>query len=158
MAVRRIVTGTVNGKSAIVVDDHAPEIPMASNVWVASAEHPLGYDPVGVKSLPLEPPPGGSNWRMVEWPPDAVYRAQLAGNPMEGLDSADMHRTDTLDYVLILDGEIELELETGSVRLRSGDCVVQRATMHAWRNRSDRVVHMAVIMIDLSPFQKLEPG
>ena len=147
MSVRRIITGTVNGQSTIVADDLGPQIPMATNVWVASRAHALGYDPAGEKSLPLEPPPGGSNWRIVEWPPDAIYVEELARNPMEGLDSAGMHRTDTLDYVPILDGEIELVLETGSVLCRTGDCIVQRATTHAWRNRSNRAVRMAVVMI-----------
>jgi len=120
---------------------------MAANVWVSSGDQPLGYDPVG--ALPLEPPRGGSNWRILELPPDAIYAAELARNPIQGLDSDGLHRTSTLDYVLILEGEIVLELDSSDVLLRAGDVVVQRATMHAWRNRTNRPVRMAVVMISM---------
>ena len=52
--------------------------------------------------------------------------------------------------MLILDGEPRLELDEGSVDLRGGDCVVQRGTRHAWRNRSGRPVRMAVVMVSLA--------
>lgn len=150
MNVRRIVTGNVNGKSTVVSDSAAPEVPMAANVWAADRECALGFDPAE-KPLALEPSAGGSSWRIVEWPPDAVYRAQMAKHRIEGLESEDFHRTSTLDYVMILEGEMELALDTGSVVLRAGDCVVQRATNHAWYNRTDRPVRMLVVMISLEP-------
>ncbi len=148
MKIRRIVTGIEDGKSMVVSDGLAPEIPMAVNVWATDRESPLGSDPAQ-KPPPLEPWPGGSSWRIVDWPPDAIYRSALAKQPMEGLDSAHFHRTSTLDYVMILDGEMVLALDTGEITLRTGDCVVQRATSHAWYNRTDRPVRMLVIMISL---------
>jgi uncharacterized cupin superfamily protein len=65
------------------------------------------------------------------------------------VEASGFHRTDTLDYVMVLDGEVTLELDRGAVTLGPGDCVVQRATRHAWRNRSGRAVRLAVVMIRL---------
>lgn len=126
---------------------------MAANVWAADPERALGFDPAE-EPLDLEPPAGGSNWRIVEWPPDAVYRAQIAKHRIEGLESDGFHRTNTLDYVMILEGEMVLALDTGSVVLRAGDCVVQRATNHAWYNRTDRPVRMLVMMVSLGPMRE----
>ena len=66
------------------------------------------------------------------------------------VERSGFHRTDTLDYVMILDGAVTLELDRGAVTLGPGDCVVQRATRHAWRNRTGRPVKMAVVMVRLS--------
>jgi uncharacterized cupin superfamily protein len=60
-----------------------------------------------------------------------------------------MHRTETVDYGIVLSGEIELELDDGvEVHLEAGDVVVQRATAHAWYNRSESVTRMLFVMID----------
>jgi uncharacterized cupin superfamily protein len=84
-----------------------------------------------------------------EVPPDRVTRprfAELAAS-IPGMEADGFHRTDTIDYVMVLEGEIELELDAGSVRLGPGDCVVQRGTRHAWRNRGERPVRMAAVML-----------
>ena len=59
-----------------------------------------------------------------------------------------MHRTRTLDYALVIDGEVVLVLDDSEVVLRQGDVVVQRGTDHAWENRSDKVTRMAFFHLD----------
>jgi quercetin dioxygenase-like cupin family protein len=112
----------------------------------------LGPLPAGAAAAhpALEPAAGGSSWRVFDLPPDEVVAAWLASQSKGGAGADGFHRTDTLDYVMILDGEIALELDRGSVALRSGDCVVQRGTRHAWRNRSGRPVRLAVVMLSLA--------
>jgi len=97
----------------------------------------------------LEPPPGGSAWRVFEVLPDEVMRAAMANavGAIEGMEADGFHTTQTVDYVMVLDGEVALELDTGEVTLRPGDCVVQRGTRHAWRNRSDLPVKMVAVML-----------
>ena len=59
-----------------------------------------------------------------------------------------MHRTETLDYGIVLEGEIYLVLDDSETLLKPGDVVIQRGTNHAWSNRSDRVCRMAFILLD----------
>ncbi len=59
-----------------------------------------------------------------------------------------MHRTRTLDYMVVIEGEIVLILDDSEVTLRQSDVVVQRGTDHAWENRSDRVARLAFFHID----------
>ena len=68
-----------------------------------------------------------------------------------GIEADGFHTTDTVDYVMVLEGEVSLELDTGEVALRPGDCVVQRQTRHAWRNRSATPVRMVAVMVSLRP-------
>jgi quercetin dioxygenase-like cupin family protein len=81
--------------------------------------------------------PGGSVIRIGELPP--------------GAHSA-MHRTHSVDYGIVLDGEIDMEVDDGeTVHLKQGDVVVQRGTVHAWINRSDKPCKMAWILIAAEP-------
>jgi uncharacterized cupin superfamily protein len=59
-----------------------------------------------------------------------------------------MHRTETIDYGLVLEGEIFLLLDDSEAHLRAGDVVIQRGTLHAWENRSDRLARMAFVLVD----------
>jgi uncharacterized cupin superfamily protein len=59
-----------------------------------------------------------------------------------------MHRTRSIDYGIVLEGEIYMILDDSEVRLRAGDVVVQRGTDHAWENRSTQVARMAFILVD----------
>jgi mannose-6-phosphate isomerase-like protein (cupin superfamily) len=106
----------------------------------------------------LVPPERGSVCRIETIPPDAVWRSsvreQAARAFFESVGAASastytaeqpyMHRTSTLDFCLILEGEVTLVLDTEEVDLRAGDTVIQRGTNHAWSNRSD---HPCVIAI-----------
>jgi mannose-6-phosphate isomerase-like protein (cupin superfamily) len=140
--IRRVVTEEVNGRSRIVSDEPADDL------WVTSRASPLGAAPVpGVEGL--EPPAGGSRFRMVSLPPDAVLREILATRPVPGVDPDGFHKTATVDYVLILDGDVTLELDDGSVVLHPGDCVVQRNTNHAWRNHGTAPIRLLAAMVAL---------
>jgi mannose-6-phosphate isomerase-like protein (cupin superfamily) len=97
----------------------------------------------------LEPPPGGTAWRVFHVPPDAEMRAAMASavGTIDGMEPDGFHTTGTVDYVMVLEGEVTLELDTGEVLLGPGDCVVQRGTRHAWRNRSGGPVRMVAVML-----------
>src|SRR5271168_2298350 len=143
---RRIVTGEVEGRSRIIEDGPAPETPFWDDLWVAEPNQPLGYEPKD-DSFSLEPPSGGTGWRVYAVPPDTEKRKILhqRGADNETCDSKGFHKTHTLDYVYVLDGDITLEMEDGVVDLKSGDCVVQRGTIHAWRNHHDRPVRLLIV-------------
>jgi len=68
--------------------------------------------------------------------------------PKAGGKRTAMHRTQTLDYVVVIEGELVLLLEDSEVTLKQGDVVVQRGTNHAWENRSDKVARAAFFHID----------
>ena len=113
----------------------------------------------------LEPPGGGTVFRFVEFPPLSAL-AGLSDEQVEGFmaglfeqlgathartdrtRSPGMHRTRTLDYIVLLSGEITLLLDDSDVVLRAGDVVIQRGTNHAWSNRSGKPVRMLYILID----------
>jgi mannose-6-phosphate isomerase-like protein (cupin superfamily) len=145
MAVRRVVTAEVDGRSRVVIDDDAPHT-WCDDVWLATADEPLGADPAGVVR-PNEAPAGTTTFRIVTLPPDAEMRAALAANPTEGVAADGFHRTKTIDYVFILDGSVDLALDDGSVHLQPGDCVVQRETNHAWRNHNDHPIRLLAVMV-----------
>ena len=152
MGIRRIVTGTDgSGRSHVVSDGAAFERGGLRRALAErrAATRSRAVAAAGGPPARLEPAPGGSSWRVFDLPPDEVVAAYLASQNVPEVEASGFHRTDTLDYVMILDGEVTLELDGGSVALRSGDCVVQRATRHAWRNKSGRPVKMAVVMIRL---------
>jgi uncharacterized cupin superfamily protein len=65
-----------------------------------------------------------------------------------------MHRTETVDYAVVLDGEIVLLLDDSEVKLGTGDVVIQRGTNHAWSNRSGKPVRMLYVLID----GRFDPG
>jgi mannose-6-phosphate isomerase-like protein (cupin superfamily) len=152
MGIRRIVTGTdEGGRSYLVSDGVAGSVAGFDELWQSAGGDPLAPAPsAGGSPARLEPAPGGSSWRVFDLPPDEVVAAYLASQNVPEVEASGFHRTDTLDYVMILDGEVTLELDRGAVALGPGDCVVQRATRHAWRNRSGRPVKMAVVMVALA--------
>jgi quercetin dioxygenase-like cupin family protein len=146
--VRRIVTGiNQSGRSGLVSDGPAPTS-WCTELWATSADQPQGLDPAEIKPT-LMPPPKGTRWRVVDLPPDAALRQTLSTSAVEGVDKEGWHTTNTVDYVLILDGDITLELDDAKVELHAGDCVVQRATNHRWRNRGNRPARMIAVMVNL---------
>ena len=62
-----------------------------------------------------------------------------------------MHRTDTVDYAVVVSGEIWAVMDEGETLLRAGDCLVQRGTSHAWSNRSDRPCRVAFVLVSARP-------
>lgn len=176
MKIRRIVTGhDEQGKSVFVDDGQAPRAHSfrhfpghaVAQVWSAAAPPQLPYaggDPT-VAGASLLPPPGGNSLLIVDFPPDAVMTG--AADPaaafgelaaaLPGLiatfepDSPGMHTTDSVDYAIVLSGDMWLELDDGAARqVMAGDVVVQHGTRHAWRNRSDSVARVAFMMTGAS--------
>jgi mannose-6-phosphate isomerase-like protein (cupin superfamily) len=150
MTVRRIVTEDVDGRSRLVDDGPAPST-WCDEIWATTPDDPLGRA-TAAPARELSARPGGTFFRMVQLPPDAVVRAATAGRTVEGVDPQGVdregfHRTPTVDYVYVLDGPVELVLDDASVVVEPGDCVVQRGTNHAWRNHGPEPIRLLAVMI-----------
>lgn len=166
---RRVVTGEDGqGRSVVVHDGEPPHSVFLEStgfgehaVW--HLELPLaasagGGDPVG-EVFQFTPPPGSATFMRAVVPPrgtpvDAEAIIPEARQKMPGLlevsdDSRGpgMHRTDTVDMLVIVSGEVDLVLDAETVRLRAGDCVVQRGTWHAWENQGDEPCVIAGLMV-----------
>jgi mannose-6-phosphate isomerase-like protein (cupin superfamily) len=147
MNLRRIVTG-VDGEGRSYVERDEP-VPFAGGfyeIWATDGPEPEPL-PAGPLVTGLEPPPGGTWWRVFSMPPESEIRERLASADVPGLDPNGFHTTASVDYVFVLDGDVTLQLDRGSVDLHTGDCVVQRATHHAWHNYADRPARMMVVMV-----------
>lgn len=165
---RRIVTGhDAEGRSTFLYDGDAPHVhvPAAeplvamTELWRTDATPASNQGRADAAEGPLRlpPPKGGSVFRMVELPPDsqrnyANLKAIGAGGAhLEGRRHPGFHKTHTIDYILVVEGEVWALLDTGETLLRAGDVLVQRGTSHAWSNRSDRRAIIAGVMIDAEP-------
>jgi hypothetical protein len=172
---RRVVTGHDSEGRPVIVDDGVPPrthefatLPgsISSLAWATDPGEPFnkaGEDPTA-KTESLVPPPGGTRLMLVTVLPDAAMASpdfdgaafaaeQMAHGPglAELFEADGMHTTPTVDYSIVLDGEVWLELSDGHLtHLTAGDVVVQNGTRHAWRNRSDRPVTLAFILIGVS--------
>ena len=164
---KRVVTGiNAEGKSYFVHDGPTPgrvDLGRAldQEIWVDDPERPdptAATDPAEAASFDLEPPIGGSTLRIFTFRPAGHVPDQSpedlarelarfdTGDAMEP-ENPGMHTTATIDYGIVLAGEIDLELDSGEVHLTAGDVVVQRATRHAWRNRGTEPCTMAFVVI-----------
>ncbi len=148
---RRVVTGhTPDGVSVVLSDGPVPvsrQIPEDGvgfhEIWnTTGAPAPLTaaeeIDPTE-RELAVPPPPHGTKIRINEFAPGFLDEA--------GLQSP-VHRTASVDYGIVLEGEITLVLDDSEVTLHAGDVVVQRGTDHAWANRGDSVAKVAFILVD----------
>ena len=165
-AYRRVVTGNVKGKSVVQSDEPLPAYEFDS---VPGYEHTLIWVNPATPDLSKEqkfdrypdsvvPGPGGTSLHIVTFPPDSVFAdpsfdAHAAQKEalvrLRGLadhfekEDPGMHKTNTVDYSVVYDGEIWLELDDGeTLHLRRGDVVVQNGTRHAWRNKGAKPVTM----------------
>ena len=170
--IRRIVTAhDADGKAIVEIDGIATRTRVRSDSGIASAllwvtdETParmnLRKDRAD-REIGVPPPPRGSILRIVDFPPvtndmmekldQAAILAEMganhnasgganAGNPF-------MHRTRSLDYAIVLQGEIDMLLDDSEVHMKAGDVMVQQATNHAWVNRSGKPCRMAFVLID----------
>ena len=171
--IRRVVTGhDARGRSVILSDGPSPHVLTLPgrpdfaliNLWVtdrAPASNAGGADGAA-RPVVLEPPPGGTIFRVVEFPPDraaggfdrkAAFAAMGASHALDpdGSRHPGMHRTDTVDYALVLSGEIWALMDEGETLLRPRDTLVQRGTNHAWSNRSDQPCQVAFILVSARP-------
>lgn len=170
--VRRVVTGKdPSGKAVVAIDAVAANVHVRSEMgvantllWVTDATPADLSDPAdaGGRKIGIIPPPNGTVFRIIEFAPEkdvrADYQTRLAlirsiGLAPEG-PSRDhprdpgMHRTQTIDYAIVLSGEVELLLDDTDVHLKAGDVVIQRGTNHAWANRGDKPCQIAFVLID----------
>ena len=171
--IRRIVTGhNAKGRSVILSDGPSPHVLTIpgqanfglTNLWITDrvpADNTGAHDAAAVPVV-LEPPPGGSIFRVVEFPPDntlagfdrkAAFESMGAGHAMDEDASRHpgMHKTATVDYAIVLSGEIWALMDEGETLLRAGDVLVQRGTNHAWSNRSNVPCLVAFILISARP-------
>ena len=163
--VRRLVTGEdADGRSYFVFDAPTPNrvidpgVPKAQVVWATGAGAAPGSDPAPAGHRFGFHSPGGSVFRIAEFPPDS--QADRAGLHRfleeQGVGDNDQprhfwfHKTRTLDYAICLEGEIYAMLDKEERLMRPGDVLVQRATNHSWSNRSDKTCRMAFVLIDLA--------
>ncbi|MBI2090503.1 MAG: cupin domain-containing protein [Deltaproteobacteria bacterium] len=141
--IRRIVTShDARGKAVVGTDDYiqakpgvkAQEIGNAL-IWATDAMPAdlFGDKDPAAKPMDLTPGPNGTIFRILELPPGT--------EPF-------MHRTDTIDYVIVMDGEVDMLLDDSEVHMKAGEVMVQRATWHGWANRSDKPCRIAFILID----------
>ena len=165
---RRVVTGhRADGRSTVLIDGPAPNVKrrQAGNastlLWVTD-ETPaqLSESDRAAREIGVPPPRRGSIFRVAEFPPGVggevrdnetllrdfgigpdVARGHPARHPA-------IHRTRSLDYVVVLEGEITLLLDDGEVLLKAGDVVVQQGTNHAWINRGTASCRLAMVFID----------
>jgi mannose-6-phosphate isomerase-like protein (cupin superfamily) len=163
---RRVVTENVNGKSVVQSDESLLAYEFKT---VPGYEHTLIWVNPAIPDLSKErkfdrypdsvvPGPGGTSLHFVTFPPGSVFAdpsfdgtaaQEEALIRLRGLadhfekEDPGMHRTNTVDYAVVYDGEIWLELDDGeTLHLKRGDVVVQNGTRHAWRNRGTTPVTM----------------
>jgi mannose-6-phosphate isomerase-like protein (cupin superfamily) len=170
---RRVVTGhDASGRAVVLFDGESPHSFVLekagglrlTEIWEtrsAPADNTGGGDDADHERR-IEPVGGGSVFRIIEYPPDSVRLKTLAPETFfrdMGARAADaatrrhpgMHKTDTVDYCVVLSGEIWAVLDEGEVLLRAGDCLVQRGTNHAWSNRTDKPCVIAFVLIAARP-------
>lgn len=179
--VRRVVTGHGGDGKAIVISDGPAPVhsnplrpgQISHEIWKTNASPiPIGPDEPDPVAGPrqLHPAPRGTVFRISEVPPetDAIrnltpekareaFRAvgkEAASTFGRGGRHPLMHRTETVDYAVVLEGEIYLILDDVDVKLSAGDVVIQRGTSHAWSNRSGKTVRMLYVLID----GRFDPG
>lgn len=174
--VRRVVTGhDENGLSFVSEDRFAPSVHTnpkrvgycLTQLWMTD-ESPArvdnGSDPTS-RPLKLEPPQNGTVVRIIEFGPEGEWLKNINTSDTQiawgalGTQTAStntrgqakhpfMHRTESVDYALVLDGEITLVLDKEDVLLKAGDFLVERGTNHAWANRSGKPCRMLFVLID----------
>jgi hypothetical protein len=171
--IRRIVTADyAHGRSRIAEDAPARAVRTVAerpgyrsvNVWRTEAA-PAPIDaPDGIEAHKgiLPPGNGGSILRIIDFPPelaDPVERRRQIQATFGGMfndahhDKREgahpgMHRTHTVDYAILLEGEIWAVMDEGETLMRAGDVLIQRGTNHAWANRSNKTARIAFVLID----------
>jgi len=166
--IRRVVTKIdASGKAVVMADGVVPMKSFrspnpAGEMWVTDKSPPdfsSSEDRATVK-VGLVPPDNGTVFRIVDFVPikpenqsgDMSQMMKVVGDhaPAKGLPPRHpmMHRTRTLDYAVIMSGEIDMLLDDSEVHLKAGDVVVQQATNHAWVNRGKEICRIAFILID----------
>jgi mannose-6-phosphate isomerase-like protein (cupin superfamily) len=174
-SIHRVVTGhDAEGKAIVASDGPLPTVAeiraipgtVFHEVWsTAGTPAPVdnGADPT-LGPLMLPPPKQGTRIRFVDVPPDsAEFLAHGAARMKDAFAQVGdvqastvkahsphplMHRTESVDYGIVIEGELTLVLDDSEVLLKAGSVVVQRGTNHAWANRSDKACRMLFVLVD----------
>jgi len=146
--IRRIVTGhDANNVAKVLIDAPAANVrqsaagTVSTLMWCTDSMPtvmPIGeaIEDMGARKLGTPPPPNGTRFTVNDFPP---------GN------TATMHRTETVDYVLVLSGSIDMDMDDSTITLHQGDIMIQRGTNHAWVNRGTETARVAFVLIDAEP-------
>jgi len=167
---RRVVTGhDASGKAVVLSDSIASNVrtrpasgTSSTLLWVTDTTPAVlsdGDDPAQ-RDIGIMPPMTGSILRIVEYPPESARAAKSDELVRERLDErqsglqrnpshrhSGMHRTESIDYAIVLSGEIDMLLDESEVHLKAGDIVIQQGTYHAWANRGSLPCAIAFVLI-----------
>jgi len=170
--IRRVVTAKdASGKAVVLIDGQATTVHKRQELgitntllWVtdSSPADLSNQEDAGTRKVGIMPPPGGTIFRVVEFAPQkevaADYETKLQiirgiglapeGPSRERPRDPGMHRTRTIDYGVVISGEIDMLLDDSEVHLKAGDVVIQQGTNHAWVNRGDAPCQVAFILVD----------
>jgi quercetin dioxygenase-like cupin family protein len=146
--IRRVITGhDGNNLAKVILDGPAantkrPRDGVASTLMWSTDAMPadiaIGEDVEdrGARILGTAPPANGSRFIVMEFAPGVA---------------SEMHRTETIDYIVMLAGEIDMDMDRSTVKLKAGDIMVQRGTNHAWVNRGEEPARLAIVLLDAKP-------
>lgn len=145
---RRVVTGHGAGDVAkVLLDADAANTRRGSSgssstlIWCTDstpADIATGepVEDMGARKLGTPPPPEGTRFAVLDFPPGSV---------------SPMHRTETIDYIVVISGELEMDMDDSTVKLKAGDVMVQRGTNHSWANRTSEPARAAFVLVDAKP-------
>ena len=141
------VGGAGEGVATIWVTEKAPA-DFSWNVDRSESRHGFSPAPNGTQMLIVEFPPVGPDVNKLQM--DTMMKVVGADAPKRGVPPTNplMHRTRTVDYAIVMSGEIDMMLDDGTVHLKAGDVVVQQATNHAWLNHGKEPCRIAFVMMD----------
>jgi naringenin degradation protein FdeH len=146
--IRRVITGhNENNVAKVILEGPAgntktPRQGVSSTLmWCTDtmpADIAIGEnaEDMGARILGTAPPENGSRFIVMEFAPGIA---------------SEMHRTETIDYIAVLDGEIDMDMDNSTVKLKAGDIMVQRGTNHAWVNRGSAPARLAIVLLDAKP-------
>ncbi len=150
--IRRVVTGHDRDNVAkVIIDGPATNAKSGASgasstlIWStdstpADCSIGEGVEDLGARIIGTPPPENGTRFAVIEFPP---------GNPGR------MHRTETIDYVVVICGELDMEMDDSTVRLKAGDVLVQRGTIHNWVNRGTEPCVVAFVLVGAKPVMAL---
>jgi hypothetical protein len=164
---RRIITGhDAHGKAVVLTDGPAPNVRFRKVAGLTSTDGTpadiSSSQDAGDRDIGVAPPPAGSVFRIVDFPPASEGTIDNAAMKQEmGLDKAldhgaggaaqrhaFTHRTRSIDYAIVLDGEIDMLLDDSEVHMVAGDVMIQQGTNHAWVNNGTKTCRIAFVLID----------
>jgi hypothetical protein len=175
MDVRRVVAGNEDGKAVIVGDQiaprghhfkHTPQMAQ-SLLWATEPGDDVSTAEADQTQTisSVVPGPGGTRFFLVRFPPQSVFASSdfdpqaAAAEHLDvspGLaerfepDNPGKHATPTLDYAIVVDGEVWAEFDDSEVKLSAGDVLIQAATRHSWSVRTEETATIAVVMIGVA--------